>query len=239
MSLWRAPTDNDDPPGDWRFGPSVADAWRAAGLDRLEVVDRRWQRRRARAVRETDWAASTISVRHRQTATLTDAGVRIDDRVDIDGDAVDLPRVGVSFRVPQELSRIDWFGPGPGDTYPDRRAAASVGHWHTTVTDQTSPFLVPQEFGLHMDMRWFTLSGVGPGITVRSDDSLSFSALPYSSDQLTAATHAHLLVAEDDTEVHIDVAHRGLGSAACGPDTDPAFTFGAGTYRWTWYLDPT
>ena len=91
VSLWRAPTDNDDPPGDWRFGPSVADAWRAAGLDRLEVVDRRWHRRRARAVRETDWASSTISVRHRQTATLTGAGVRIDERVDIDGDVVDLP----------------------------------------------------------------------------------------------------------------------------------------------------
>jgi beta-galactosidase len=34
--------------------------------------------------------------------------------------------------------------------------------------------------------------------------------------------------------VHIDVAHRGLGSASCGPDVLERYRVGSGTYRWTW-----
>ena len=30
------------------------------------------------------------------------------------------------------------------------------------------------------------------------------------------------------------MAHRGLGTASCGPDTLPAYLVGPGTYRWSW-----
>jgi beta-galactosidase len=40
----------------------------------------------------------------------------------------------------------------------------------------------------------------------------------------------------DDCYVWIDAAHRGVGSAAVGPDVRPEFQVGPGTYRWTYRL---
>ena len=39
-----------------------------------------------------------------------------------------------------------------------------------------------------------------------------------------------------ETIVHLDAAHRGLGTASCGPDTLPEYRLGPGTYRWAWTL---
>jgi beta-galactosidase len=36
--------------------------------------------------------------------------------------------------------------------------------------------------------------------------------------------------------VDFDVAHRGLGTASCGPDTLPRYLVGPGTYEWSWSL---
>jgi beta-galactosidase len=36
--------------------------------------------------------------------------------------------------------------------------------------------------------------------------------------------------------VHIDVAHRGVGTASCGPDIDPRHSIAAGTYRFAYRL---
>jgi beta-galactosidase len=47
------------------------------------------------------------------------------------------------------------------------------------------------------------------------------------------------LVARPQTTVHVDHAHRGLGTASCGPDTMPKYKLGPGTYRWTWRLTVT
>jgi hypothetical protein len=41
-----------------------------------------------------------------------------------------------------------------------------------------------------------------------------------------------------ETIVHLDVAHRGLGTASCGPDTLPQYLVGPGTYKWSWSIGP-
>ena len=41
-----------------------------------------------------------------------------------------------------------------------------------------------------------------------------------------------------ETIVHLDAAHRGVGTASCGPDTLPGYLVGPGTYRWSWTLMP-
>jgi beta-galactosidase len=38
----------------------------------------------------------------------------------------------------------------------------------------------------------------------------------------------------DGCVVHIDAAHRGLGTASCGPDTLPAHRIRPGPHRWAW-----
>ena len=58
----------------------------------------------------------------------------------------------------------------------------------------------------------------------------------YAAD-LAAATHHEELVPRPGTVIHADIAHRGLGTASCGPDTLPAYRVGPGTYRWSWRLE--
>ena len=53
---------------------------------------------------------------------------------------------------------------------------------------------------------------------------------------LATATHEPELVPHAETFVHLDAAHRGLGTASCGPDTLPEYLVGPGTYTWTWRL---
>jgi beta-galactosidase len=39
-----------------------------------------------------------------------------------------------------------------------------------------------------------------------------------------------------DLVVHLDVAHRGLGSASCGPDVLPTYEIPEGTYEFSYVV---
>jgi beta-galactosidase len=236
LSLRRAPTDNDDPPGEWRETTPAA-RWRAVGLDRLEVTDAETGRRGRTVTRTVRYVTGAgHAIEHRQRIEPTAGGVRVVEDVAIDGALEDLPRVGVRFALPPAFVRLSWLGLGPGDSYPDRRAAAQYGRWEADVGEFVVPFVRPQEYGLHLETTWFKLASPDRSMRVSGARPLAFSALPHSIEELEAATHAHLLPASSATHVHLDVAHRGLGTAACGPDTHPRFRFGGGRYRFAWTL---
>lgn len=239
LTLWRAPTDNDDPPGEWREMTPIA-RWRADGLDRLTVIDVDQRQRGRSLIRVVRMQTATgRTIEHRRRIERLAGTLVVVETVDLDRALGDLPRVGVSFALPAEFARCEWLGAGPGDSYPDRRAASRFGRWALDVGDQHVPFVRPQEYGLHLDTQWFELSSPTMSVRVEGDRPLAFSALPHSQEQLAAASHAHLLPPSTGTHVHVDVAHRGLGSAACGPDTHPRFLVPGGVYRFTWTLSAT
>ena len=64
------------------------------------------------------------------------------------------------------------------------------------------------------------------------------SATHYRAAGLEAATHHEELVPRTETIVHIDAAHRGVGTASCGPDTLEQYLVRGGCYRWEWTLLP-
>lgn len=237
LSLWRPPTENDDPPGDWRPFTPAARLWRAVGLHQMELEDTRTVRRGESFVRtERHRTGEGALVVHRQEVIPVDGGLRWSHRIDVDRSVPKLPRVGVTWAMPVDFDELSWLGLGPGDSYPDRRAASRVGLWRTSVTSQPMPFVVPQEFGLHVDTRWFELAAGRERLRVSGSSPFSFSALRYGGDQLTAAAHAHELRLEDAVSVHVDLAHRGLGTAACGPDVHARFEVGPGRYAADWLL---
>jgi beta-galactosidase len=49
-------------------------------------------------------------------------------------------------------------------------------------------------------------------------------------------THHDELVPRAGCVVHLDAAHRGLGTASCGPDTSPPYLVAPGVHRWSWTL---
>jgi beta-galactosidase len=43
-------------------------------------------------------------------------------------------------------------------------------------------------------------------------------------------------VPREEVVVHVDAAHRGLGTASCGPDTLADHVLHPGEYRWSYTL---
>jgi hypothetical protein len=46
------------------------------------------------------------------------------------------------------------------------------------------------------------------------------------------------LVPRTEAVVELDLAHRGVGTGSCGPDTLPRYQVRAGVHRWRWRLVP-
>jgi beta-galactosidase len=64
------------------------------------------------------------------------------------------------------------------------------------------------------------------------------SATHHHAADLAAATHDVDLRPGTTTVVHVDVAHRGVGTGSCGPDTLEPYLVRPGTYHWTFDLHP-
>ena len=161
----------------------------------------------------------------------------------------DLPRVGSVFEVSGEVPAgfMRWFGGGPFESYPDRRSAAVAGlHW-APLDDLFTPYVRPQESGGRNGVRWFALGGPlsaegpegsrwEPALTVYLDEPRQASVTRYLAHNLAEATHSDELVPRPEVVVHLDAAHRGLGTASCGPDTLPEYLLHPGEYRWAYVI---
>jgi evolved beta-galactosidase subunit alpha len=156
------------------------------------------------------------------TWTLAADGVRLAVTGEPVGDYRDIvPRIGLSFAVPGDLRRVDWYGLGPGENYPDSRSAATVGRWHSTVDEMFTPYVVPQDCANRGEVRWMTLTDPhGDGLAVRAVDSgpFAFSAWPYSAAAIDAARHRTDLVPQDRVTVNVNHRVLGLGSNSWGSE---------------------
>ncbi|MEU9155185.1 glycoside hydrolase family 2 TIM barrel-domain containing protein [Streptomyces sp. NPDC048417] len=230
LSLWRAPTDNDELGG-------TARRWRAWGLDSLvrKVVSLHHEQDQVTVVAE--YAGTTGVVRHRQEFTAVEGGIRVDELAEVPEEFDDVARVGSVFETVAGLDLLEWFGQGPWESYPDRAAGAPVGHHLVPVDELFTPYLRPQESGGRHGVRRFTLSAPdATGLAVELDEPRQVSVTRYRAEDLTAVTHHDQLVPRAGCVVHIDAAHRGLGTASCGPDTFPSYLVAPGVHRWSWTL---
>ena len=66
--------------------------------------------------------------------------------------------------------------------------------------------------------------------------ALHVSATHHLPADLFEARHATELHRRDDVVVCIDVAHRGLGTASCGPDVLPQYRIGTGRFEFAYRL---
>ncbi|RCK69842.1 DUF4981 domain-containing protein [Desertihabitans brevis] len=256
--LWRAPTDNDR--GKAGFGASrplpagaaEADAallasggrrttwemvWREQGLHRLvhrvtsveagpgSLVTRGVSmaaQGRARLESTTTWQLVPTPGGERLALTIELAPSR--------GWGSVWPRLGVRFDLPGDVTRAEWFGLGPGESYPDSLAAARVGSFTASVDELAAPYSRPQETGHRSDLRRLVLSrsGVHDWLTLEALPDTAgrrpgFTLSRHTAQQIADADHPHELPTSDRTYLYLDAAQHGLGTAACGPDVSPQF----------------
>lgn len=222
-TVWRAPTDND----------GVAQGW----MSEVSGIRPQW----------VQWGLQDVQpggdgyTHSFDEATDESGSIKRSDTITTPDDWNDIPRVGLVFTIDPKFSTLRWFGAGPHETYPDRKRSGLISVHSSTVNDQYHRFVVPQEHGAHVSTHWFELvDETGAGIRVSAKTPFTFSARTHTDSALTAAsTIAELNDGSADViEVHVDMAMRGLGTAACGPDVADRYRVGPGEYSLDWTLTP-
>ena len=123
----------------------------------------------------------------------------------------DMPEFGMMFQFNADYDNLTWYGMGPEETYADRRHGAKLGIYSSKVADNMAKYLVPQECGNKVGVRYVRLvDAKGRGMMFEGDE-LSFSALPYTPHELENAAHVYELPQVHHTIVRVALAQMGVG----------------------------
>ena len=119
----------------------------------------------------------------------------------------DMPEFGMMFWFNADYDNLTWYGMGPDETYADRRHGAKLGIYSNKVADNMAKYLVPQECGNKVGVRYARLvDAKGRGMMFEGDE-LSFSALPYTPHELENAAHVYELPQVHHTIVRVALAY--------------------------------
>lgn len=229
LNVWRAPTDNDAAE---RRGNQAAWAWREAGLDRVVHQIRGSQVRRLAPQVVQIVVDSFVCAPDRDDgfdctytyAIYASGDILLDLQVLPSPNLPPLPRIGLQMRMPEGYERFTWYGRGPHEAYVDRKEGAAVGLYSGTVDEQYEPYIMPQENGNKIDVRWVALTdAAGWGLLVVGRPTLNVSAHHYTTEDLTNARHTYELKHRPEITLNLDYAQSGLGGASCGPGTLPKY----------------
>ena len=115
--------------------------------------------------------------------------------------------------TPEAAKKFTWYGRGPEENYCDRNEGARLGIFEDTPDNNLSRYLVPQECGNRTGVRWLKVSDMeGHSISFCSaGQAFDASVLPYTAEELEAATHREELPVPRYTVVNILGAMRGIG----------------------------
>ena len=234
LNVWRAPTDNDGMKLWSGQDHKPLGRWRHLHLDKVRS-------RLVRALTKNDgarefsfqatgrgkWTDFSWSLRLRQM----DAGLQLTAEFTLGAAITDIPRIGLILALTPGFERLSWLGLGPWENYPDRKRSVWHAVHESTVTDQYVPYIMPQEHGLKCDTNWLELADAARTLKISAAKPFAFSASHFHPDDLTAAKHSIDLQPRTETVLCLDAAHRGLGTASCGPDTLPKYRLLGRRYR--------
>jgi beta-galactosidase len=246
LNVWRAGTDNDGiklmPGKQQEWKPLFR--WLALGLDAVQhklvsirLVNVAGQLPAVEVVHKASgrgqWDDFTFTHRY---ILLPEGELEVSNTVKLGEGVTDVPRIGVTLALVPGLEELEWFGRGPWENYCDRKASAMVGHYTSTVADQYVPYVMPQEHGHKTDVRWLALAGAGQKLTVAGEPALEFSASHFEANDLFRSKHTIDLTPRPEVILNLDAAHRGLGTASCGPDTLDKYKLLASDYAFSYRL---
>ncbi|KAK2634309.1 hypothetical protein Ddye_029101 [Dipteronia dyeriana] len=227
--FWRAPTDNDKGGGE----SSYYSRWKATHIDSLVLTAKNCSIQNitdhlvkvavayigvglGKEGSDSELEKANALFEIDMSYTIYGSGdVIIECNVKPNTSLPPLPRVGVEFQLEKSMDKIKWYGRGPFECYPDRKAAAHVGVYEQTVGDMHVPYTVPGECGGRADVRWVTFQnkeGVGIYASVYGNSPpMQMNASYYSTTELDRATHYEDLIKGENIEVHLDHKHMGVG----------------------------
>lgn len=229
LSCSRAATDNDKGFGNWLakewnndslYSPRVTPLGTMTNADGSETDSTRYDFAHGSIVLTVTKGPAVVENAWTTTRSLTVA-------IECRGSLPPLPRLGIRLSMPREFSKVEYYGRGPWDNYPDRKTSALVGRYASTVAEEYTHYPRPQDCGNHEDCSYVRLANAaGQSVTFATADGkpFSFSALPYSVEDIRAARHDYELKLSAAIDLHIDAAVMGLGNSSCGPGVLKKYT---------------
>ena len=239
-NVWRAPTDNDEGGNEASF----AARWLDAGYDDMtrtvesvEIEELSEQALRIKV--KASHVGSKGSIATRTSYTLIGNGdLMVDVQTSIDPFLPVLPKIGVSFKMPEEYSALEWYGRGPHESYSDRKHGAKLGIYSGSVKDQYHPYVRPQENGNKTNVRWAALSNQdNSGVIIYGIPDFDFSVHHYTLKNLTEASHTYMVNEAGPVTINIDQLQMGLGGDdSWNPRTHEEFQIKPNTYNYAFIL---
>ena len=150
-----------------------------------------------------------------------------------------LPKIGMQMELPAGFKRVSWFGPGPHETYADRKDA-KIGLYSGTVEEQFHPhYSEPGETGNKTDARWIALSNGKVALLAVGMPLLSANALHYGTDDLSAGKHPFEIRKRDYVTLNLDLRQQGVGGDdSWGAWPHEAFLIPCKEYAYQFRLQP-
>ena len=142
------------------------------------------------------------------------------------------------------MEQFTWFGRGPWDSYVDRKEACFPDVYTSTVSDQYTEYVKPQEHGTKQEVRWLAITNTeGMGLMVVAPEQMAASALHWRpednyTNRNTRAKHPYEFKKTNTTVVNLDARTRGLGNASCGPDVLKKYELYASDTKFRFMLIP-
>lgn len=192
-----------------------------------------------------------------ETITIPAAKVTVGYRVEAQGSIVvkahyfgqkglpEFPVFGMRFLMPTAADSFTYEGLS-GETYPDRMAGGIKGVYEVEGLPVT-PYLVPQDCGMHMDTEWvkifrtkvldnrYIASEQGKRLCKqtaiqieKTGKPFAFSCLPYTAEELENALHIEELPPVRRTVLCVYGAVRGVGGIdSWGAQPEPSYHISA------------
>lgn len=116
------------------------------------------------------------------------------------------------------MEQLDYLGYGPQENYIDKHHGIKFGRYLSTVDEQYTCCIHPQESRSHFGCDRVTVHGGGDDLTVTADWAFSFSYLGYTQEELTVKRHDWQLERYPANVLCIDYMMSCVGSCSCEPD---------------------
>ena len=251
--FWRAPNDND-----YGYGMPETHAYWKSAPERLMLTSLSLHGGNGQGLEFYYGTASKLVIA--ASYDLPEGKAKLDVKYEIDGmgtlfcearihamdpELPDLPRFGMRWSFPGLNHEVLWYGRGPHENYCDRNSAAFPGVYSGSPFALYEAYPRPQENGYRTDVRrlsvWDRYKGYRK-MNIHGTGPISFSALPYSMEQLDAgaqrAGHTFDLKETGKTYLHVDHRQMGVGGDdSWGARPHPRYRLENQSYHFGFFLE--
>lgn len=209
-SFWRACTDND------RGAKHGYDRgmWLTAGLYQ-KVIDIKMQEEKDQLTVIFEYEIPTIPRTYSTVKYVVRGDGNIHVRLKYHGikGLPEIPVFGMEFKLKEKYHNFEYYGFGPEENYIDRMEGARLGVFQGNAQENVSAYLVPQECGNRVGVRWLKVTDeTGQGLMFAGEgQTFESSVLPYSAYELENASHQEELPKAYYTWVRILAKQMGVG----------------------------